>query len=448
MTITTTNVFERYDGDGNTIVFPIGFKWTDDSHIKATLRDTNNVEVPWTQGTQYTLSGVGNQNGGNLTVIVDPINYTPLNGEVLLIELEVPNTQGVALPLGGEFPSPEVEKALDLLTQQVGQLIRDFQRSFRVPTTDSQIGDDTLYPIDTERANKFLAFDANGKPIAAVTVDQTAVVSTFWENILGLTTVLQSQQALDLEVGVDVQAFNANNAVLNLAQEYTKAQNFNAGTIASTLRPENVTNGDFATDSDWVKGAGWTIAAGVADVDGTQVADSDLEQTLSPTLANGLSYFVEFDVLNYTAGNLTPILGGTAGTTVSANGSYSEYILAGSTDEKIIFRADLDGDMQIDNVSIREVDLDWDLEDNQVATVVLDRPDIILDTPFNPQEGGTYILVVKQDGTGGRTLGFSNNYKWPEGVTPFLPTTPNAKSILSFLYEGGVMNGVAQTNFS
>ena len=33
--------------------------------------------------------------------------------------------------------------------------------------------------------------------------------------------------------------------------------------------PELVTNGDFATDSDWTKGAGWTISNGEATNDGT-----------------------------------------------------------------------------------------------------------------------------------------------------------------------------------
>ena len=30
-----------------------------------------------------------------------------------------------------------------------------------------------------------------------------------------------------------------------------------------------VTNGDFATDTDWTKGTGWTISGGTANCDGT-----------------------------------------------------------------------------------------------------------------------------------------------------------------------------------
>jgi hypothetical protein len=50
------------------------------------------------------------------------------------------------------------------------------------------------------------------------------------------------------------------------------------------LGPELVTNGDFATDSDWTKGTGWTIAGGVASFDPTgQGANSTISQDFSIT---------------------------------------------------------------------------------------------------------------------------------------------------------------------
>ena len=41
-----------------------------------------------------------------------------------------------------------------------------------------------------------------------------------------------------------------------------------------------VTNGTFDTDSDWVKGTGWTISNGVASSDGSQTSNSNLYQTV------------------------------------------------------------------------------------------------------------------------------------------------------------------------
>ncbi len=436
MTISTTDVFERYDGDDSTTVFPIGFKWTDDAHIQVTLRDVNDVEVAWTQGTQYSLSGVGNDNGGTLSVIVDPIDYTPATGEVLLIELNVPNTQGVALPLGGEFPSPEVEKALDLLTQQVGQLIRDFERSFRVPTTDSQIGENTLYPIDTERAGKLLGFDANGKPAAVVTSPPTAVISTFWENILGFTTVLESQQALDLEVGVDVQPFSAQIAFLNLANNWTRQQRVVA-VNKNALGTELVTNGGFDADTDWTKGTGWLITGGVASVDGTQTVDSDLEQDI--TIANGDTYEITFTISNYVAGTITPVIGDTLGTARSANGTFTETITAGAgVSPRLQLRANSDGDMDIDNVTVKAATVDWDLDLEQALNLTLDGGTITLRTPTNLKDGSTGNLKIIQDGVGGRQIVWPAIVDWSQtaGGEPPLTGAANAVDLFSWYCDG------------
>ncbi len=436
MTITVTISRWSYVGNGSRTIFPYTNRIFEKTDLAVSLDG-----VLQTVDTDYTVSGIDEPAGGNVTFTVAPGN----NVSVTIVRT-VPATQESSLPKGGPFPSDIVEKALDKLTILVQQEQDGANRRLQLQDIDPAASIDPL-PLKTELASKNLAFDANGNPIPSTGVIEFAVTA-FIQTLLDDLTQAEAQGTLGVRPGIDVQVYDANNAVTDVAQEYTKAQNFNGTAITTTLRPENVLNGTFDTDTNWTKGTGWTISGGVADVDGTQVADSDLEQVLSPTLADGISYLVEFDVLNYTAGNLTPILGGTSGTTVSANGSYSEYILAGSTDEKIIFRADLNGDMQIDNVSVREVDLDWDLDDNQVATVTLDRPDVVLDTPFNPKEGGTYILIVKQDATGGRNLTFSNNYLWADGIEPILGTDANAVNVLSFVYDGNNMLGQALANFS
>ena len=42
---------------------------------------------------------------------------------------------------------------------------------------------------------------------------------------------------------------------------------------------DRVTNGAFAADTDWTKGDGWSIAAGVANCDGSQTGGSNLYQS-------------------------------------------------------------------------------------------------------------------------------------------------------------------------
>ena len=55
-------------------------------------------------------------------------------------------------------------------------------------------------------------------------------------------------------------------------------------TVGAFVGGELITNGDFATDSDWNKGVGWSIAGGVAVCDGTQAAASQLYQLQTFTI--------------------------------------------------------------------------------------------------------------------------------------------------------------------
>jgi hypothetical protein len=113
---------------------------------------------------------------------------------------------------------------------------------------------------------------------------------------------------------------------------------------------EYSTNGTFASDTGWTKGAGWTIAAGVATATGA--ISTSLEQTAGITIIQGKQYEVRYTVTR-SAGSITPSLGGTAGTARSANGTYSETIIAGST--QLISFATSGFTGTLDNVSVRDV---------------------------------------------------------------------------------------------
>lgn len=89
-----------------------------------------------------------------------------------------------------------------------------------------------------------------------------------------------------------------------------------------------VTNGTFATDTDWTKGAGWTIGAGVATAAGA--ISTAISQTAPVTLVGGQAYRVTYTITR-SAGGLIPSIGGTNGTERTATGTYNEVIIAGSS---------------------------------------------------------------------------------------------------------------------
>lgn len=93
------------------------------------------------------------------------------------------------------------------------------------------------------------------------------------------------------------------------------------------------------------------------------------------------------------------------------------------------------------------INIAWDLDINQVAVLTLGGARTLLN-PTNQKAGGTYILIVKQDGAGGRTLAYDTVYKFSGGIAPILSTAINAIDVLTFISDGTNMLGVAQKGFA
>lgn len=97
---------------------------------------------------------------------------------------------------------------------------------------------------------------------------------------------------------------------------------------------------------------------------------------------------------------------------------------------------------------------DWDCSTDQVFFITLTASSTI-NFPKNAKRGGTYILVVQQDGTGSRTLSYTNqsgqqtngSWKWPGGTTPTLTTTASKRDVLTFIFDGTDMLGTSVLNF-
>ena len=134
----------------------------------------------------------------------------------------------------------------------------------------------------------------------------------------------------------------------------------------SELGPELITNGDFAIDSNWGKGIGWSINNGVASCDGTQTSGTQLTQT-SLTFTNGKTYKVVF-TCTIQAGNLDARLQGSGATvtgdTVTTSGTYTQYLVStGNTSFRMRGNPSFIG--TVDNVSVKQVDpnSEWSLVD-------------------------------------------------------------------------------------
>jgi hypothetical protein len=128
--------------------------------------------------------------------------------------------------------------------------------------------------------------------------------------------------------------------------------------------PELLTNGDFATDSNWTKGTGWTISGGSATH--ASGASSNLSQAVS--LTTGKTYIATVDVTTISGGSgsiqfrtggvttATIIGGASSGSTASVT-----YVAAGNLD--IAITAGALTVLTVDNVSVKEAQV-FTLEGN------------------------------------------------------------------------------------
>ena len=60
---------------------------------------------------------------------------------------------------------------------------------------------------------------------------------------------------------------------------------------------------------------------------------------------------------------------------------------------------------------------------------------------------GVYILQIKQDATGSRTITWPSSIKWSGASAPTLTTTANAWDIVTLVYDGTYFSGTSTLNF-
>ena len=170
MTISTTNIKNSYAGNSNTSVFQYTFKILANTELQVIIRASSGTETVKTITTHYTVSGVGNASGGNVTFTSGNI---PATGETVVIRRVTAQTQNLDLVENDPFSAETVESAFDKLTSINQELQEQLDRSIKVSRTATittpEITDDA-----TARAGKLLGFDSTGNVLDA-TIDGSGV---------------------------------------------------------------------------------------------------------------------------------------------------------------------------------------------------------------------------------------------------------------------------------
>ena len=176
MTVSSATNKVSFNGNGSTTVFAYSFKIFDQDDLTVILRNASGGETVQSISTNYTVSGVGNASGGNVTM-----GTAPASGESLTIIREQPLTQGLDLVANDPFPAASFEDQLDKLTFMVQQHQEELNRSIKGSKTTT-IANPSFTEDATARANKVFAFDASGN------IDITQTIGTFKGNWGASTT--------------------------------------------------------------------------------------------------------------------------------------------------------------------------------------------------------------------------------------------------------------------
>jgi hypothetical protein len=157
MTVSSTTTKNSYSGNGSTTVFAYTFKIFDEDDVAVVLRNnTTGAESTQTITTHYTVSGVGNTGGGNITFVT-----APTSSQTVVLLRTTPLTQLTDYTPNDPFPAETHETALDKLTHITQELSEEVGRSLKLSQTN-EIATAEFTTGAADRANKILGFDTNG----------------------------------------------------------------------------------------------------------------------------------------------------------------------------------------------------------------------------------------------------------------------------------------------
>lgn len=240
MTVETNASSVTLAGNGATTSWPFAFLIPgafdgDQSNVVLTVVDetvTPAVTTTILPGA-YSITGVGNPAGGAVTY---PLSGSPLAANMFITTQRVlAVVQSTEISNQGGFYPQVLEAALDYLTMLTQQQQAQIARSLQTAVTDPS---GALQAIPVSRANTFLAFDANGQPIASAGAG-SAPISVVMQAVVQAATLILARAAMGVPGLADNNTFTGTD-LFNAAVTFAAAVVFNG---AATLNGANTIAG-------------------------------------------------------------------------------------------------------------------------------------------------------------------------------------------------------------
>lgn len=242
-----------HTGNGSTTNFAYGYRIFEDADLTVTVDG-----VLQTLTTDYTVNGANDAGGGTIDFITAPINLS-----VVTLSGELAYDRDIDYIPNGPFPAQTFDNDHDKAIMLIQQLRRDVKRAIKVPieeTTDQEVSS-----TPANRANKILAFDTAGLPIASSLTDLESTLSTVDTSLVLASSVLSvaipNRQAV---AGGTVDAITATfspviAALANNIECIVEASGANA-TTTPNFTPDGLVTKDIVKGND--------VALAVADIPG------------------------------------------------------------------------------------------------------------------------------------------------------------------------------------
>ena len=254
MTVSSTTSRNQYTATSGQTVFPYTFEIFDKGDVVVVQNTTTLSE-----GTNYTVSGVGADSGGNITLLVGATA-----GDTITVYRDMAYERTTDYQTSGDFLAQEVNDDFDRLWLAVQQNEESDDRAIRKPITDLTSINMEL-PAAATRANKVLSFDASGNvaTIATTVGDASSITYT-----AGYTGSVQRTVQTKLDDTVSVKDFGAVGDGSDATAAFTAAVASGAGAIYIPAGTYKVSS-TIAVDRDiTIFGDGPTTKIDVSSIDG------------------------------------------------------------------------------------------------------------------------------------------------------------------------------------
>lgn len=342
MTVSAQTPIKRSTANGVTTVFPYDFKILAAADLEVSLDG-----VVKTLTTDYTLSGVGDYAGGNVTML-----SAPANGAIVVRRRNMAYTREVDYQDQGELPTDTLDDDQDAPILMIQQVAEGLSRAVSLPPESSGVS----LELPTPGALQYLRWNAAADALESVLLADVSLISlTAYAQtllnavdaaaarlVLGITTfgssLVTAANAAAARIAMGAAASGANSDITSLTGLTTPLSTAQGGTGRNTTelqnyvyirdeKPDN-TAGGAATSGSWQTR---TLNTEVSDTGGLAALSSN-----QVTLAAG-TYIVESRAPAFAcARHQIRLQNVTAGTTLLlGSGTYSSPSDPTQTDSQI-----------------------------------------------------------------------------------------------------------------